>query len=175
MKKYSRNSKKTMKRSMRSKKMSRKRRQRGGGEITLACSINSRGLIAATPSDPSLKVTGSTNTVEITSTTPIKNITFDRAIPATVGSGTGIILTNLANKKSVIPASSSTHARLTSNPRLLNPATQIKLDPLVGMAFPSGLKITNLNVTNLGISTLSSVPATSEAEAGIPFTITIIT
>lgn len=170
MKKYSRKSKRTMKRTTRSKKMSRKRRQRGGGEIAINCTINpSTGAITATSSDPSFTVIPSNNALQITSTTPIKNIKFANAIPAKIGSGTGITLQSLADNKFVIPSSSSAYARLTG--RLLNPATQVKLDPAVGMAFPSGLKITNLNVSNLGISTSKA----ASGATGLPFVITIIT
>ena len=153
--------------------MSRRRRQRGGGEVMINCTLKpSGGAITATSSDPSFTVTPSAaNTLQITSTTPIKNLKFAKATPATVGSGTGIILQNLADNKYVIPSSSTLHQQYTKRPKLL-PAAQTLLNLTTGTAFPSGLKITNLNATNLGIST--DLPA-SGADGGLAFTITITT
>lgn len=171
MKKYTRKSKMTMKRSTRSKKMTR-RRQRGGGEVVINCTLKpSSGDITATSSDTSFTVTPSKNTLQITSTTPIKNIKFAKATTATVGTGTGIILQNLADNKFVIPSSSTLHQQYTRKPKLL-PAAQTLLDFTTGRAFPSGLKVTNLNAANLGIST--DLPA-SGADGGLAFTITITT
>jgi hypothetical protein len=171
MKKYSRKSKRTMKRSMRSKKMTRRRRQRGGGEVLINCTlVPSTGAITATSTDTAFTVAPSANTLQITSTTPIKNIRFANATAATVGSGTGIILQNLADNKFVIPSTSALHQQYTRKPRLL-PAAQTLLDLTTGKAFPTGLKVTNLNATNLGISTSKA----ASGAAGLPFVITITT
>ena len=165
MKKYSRKSKRTMKRSTRSKKMSRRRRQRGGGEIAINCTINpSSGAITATSSDPSFTVTPSTNTLVITGETPIKNIKFAKSIPAKVGSGSGIILQDLGDSKFVVPASSFMYSKTLT-------AAQKKLDTAVGMAFSKGVKVTGLNAGNLGIST----DKVASGATGIAFVLTITT
>lgn len=177
MKKYSRKLKKTMKRSMRSKKMTR-RRQRGGegnaaapaasapaaasaaavsGPITINCKLNpATGAITATSSNSSVTVTPSKNTLVITTGTPIKNIQFGNATAAKVGSGAGIMLQDLADSLFVVPASSFMHSRQLTK-------QQKKLNTGKGMAFSSGVKVTNLNAGNLGI--------TGTAEA--PFVVTI--
>ena len=108
MKKYSRNSKRTMKRSMRSKKMTRRRRQRGGSsgamagsgavatsnrEILINCGITGKGAITVKSSDPSITVVSpSAKTLNIKSTIPIKNIQFGKASTSKIAQGTGIIL-----------------------------------------------------------------------------------
>lgn len=176
MKKYSRNSKRTMKRSMRSKKITRRRRQRGGNSgavaasgvvaasgklILIKCTVNKRE-ITATSTDPSITVSNTlNNSLTITSRTPIKNILFgDRAPPKFVGAGSdAIILTDLADNKTVIPQSSLSYTRTIT-------LLQKKLDSAVGMAFPSGLRISGLRPTPLGYSTVKDP---------LNFDITIIT
>lgn len=161
MKKYSRKSKRTMKRSTRSKKMTRRRRQRGGAEsgaapasgpVTINCTLNpATGAITATSSNSSFTVTPSNNTLVITGGTPIKNIQFGRAPAGKVASGTGIMLQDLGDSKFVVPASSSMFKRTLT-------AAQKKLNTAVGMAFSGGVKITNLNASNLGITGTAVAP-----------------
>jgi hypothetical protein len=150
MKKYSRGSKRTMKRSMRSKKMSRRRRQRGGGTVVINCQVvDDKGGMKATSTDPAFTARESgPYSVTITSTSPIKDIRFGKADPLRVGSATGVVLSSLAHGKSVIPAYAT---RAYRQPTLL----QMRLDPIRGMSFPSGLKVTNLTPNVLGLGTLA--------------------
>jgi hypothetical protein len=88
------------------------------------------------------------NTLLITSAkVPIKNVRFGNAPPAKVGHGAGapITLQDQADNKFIIPSSSHMYTkRLT--------AAQMKLDAATGKVFPSGLKVTNINVSNLGLT-----------------------
>jgi len=171
MKKWSRRSKKTMKRSSRSKKLTRRRRQRGGGTVMINCTVNpSTGAVTAKSSDPSVTVsvpTGTMKTLMISSTIPIKNIKFANAPPGKVGAP-GITLQDMADGKFVIPSTSFIYAKgaagLTKE--------QKRMDAMVGMAFPSaasgaqsGLKISNLELNNLGVI----------GSGVVPFVITITT
>jgi len=164
MKKWSRISKNNTRKAKRSKKLTRKalnrRRQRGGGSIVVNCTLNpATGAITAISADPSITASSpAANTVTITTTQPVKNIQFGSATSAKVGSGTGITLQDLADSKSVIPTTSYLYARALTG-------VQKKLDMAAGSPFPAGLKVTNLNAANLGIT----------GTAPTPFIITITT
>jgi hypothetical protein len=144
MKKASRISKKGTRKARRSKKLTRRvnrRRQHGGG-ATINCVRATGGVITATSSNPAVTVTSpNANTLVITTSEIVKNITFGNAPPSKVGSPTGINLRY--DNKFIIPKSS----HLYTKP--LTPA-QMKLDETVGMDLSKGLTLSNLNPANLG-------------------------
>ena len=153
MKRASRISKKGTRKARRSKKLTRRinrRRQRGGGEVVLNCTIGSGSISVVVPPMPSgaspITTSSSSRTaLTITTATPIKNIQLANAPAAKVGSDTAIKLQDMTDNKYVIPQTSYLYTRS------LTPA-QKKLDEATGSAFPSGLKIINLNAANLGLT-----------------------
>ena len=158
MKKWSRSSKKTTRKARRSKKFTRRalnrRRQRGGGDTVFNCTLNtSSGALTVTPAVTSsapdnITVTSpGANTLLITSAkVPIKNVRFGNAPAAKVGGpGPGITLQDQADNKYIIPSSSHLYTKKLA-------AAQMKLDAATGKVFPSGLKVTNINQSNLGVT-----------------------
>ena len=155
MKGTSRISKKATRKAKRSKKLTRRvnrRRQYGGtatasnpgGGSTITCTRATGGAITATSSNPAVTVTSpSPNTLLITTSENVKNITFGSISPAKVGSSTGIILRY--NNKFIIPKSSHLYTRTLTG-------TQMKLDETAGMNLSNGLTVSNLNPANLGIN-----------------------
>jgi hypothetical protein len=159
-----------MKRSMRSKKMTRRRRQKGGGTIEIKCKLLGKTTVSVVSgsTDPSITVSNpGANTLTITSTTPIKNIEFINTAPtklaqptkgispaAKLGDKTGIILRDMADNKTVIPASSHVYAKAIASGATAAAlqTTQKLMDMMVGTAFTAGLKVTNLNIGNLGLT-----------------------
>jgi hypothetical protein len=108
--------------------------------------------------------------LKITSTIPIKNILFGNASRSTVGFLGGIILTNLANGKTIITQSSAYYDRGVAT------ALQTRIDPTKGgVAFPLGLMVSNLTPGKLGMSTVKPETDVRGRTIGIPFNITIVT
>jgi hypothetical protein len=158
-----------LKRVTRRKKLARKsrRRQSGGANIILTCTLNpTSGAISVTSSDPTVTTTTAKNTITLMNLNGnIKNITFAGPTGVSVptskvgmsASDTGIRIKDLSTKKVIVPSTSYGYTKP------LVASAQTKLNSAVGASFPNGLEISNLNTANLG--------ATGSGDA--KFTITI--
>ena len=141
----------------RRKKLARKsrRRQSGGANITLNCTLTpSSGVIKVnSSSDPTVTTSTFPNIVNITNLRGnIKSITFVGANNKPVaaqkvgmsGSDSGIRIKDLATQKTIVPSSSYGYTR----PLIAD--KQVKLNSAVGATFANGIEISNINASNLG-------------------------
>lgn len=144
----SRKSRRSTKRSVRKGRKGRKgsrRAQRGGGAIS--CTLDSANKVQVTPVEGFTFDNSVANTLKITSTAPINDISFSGPAGNIASSkvGTGVSINIMQGNTALIPVQSFLSTRtLMGTQKLLNNTQPVAANTQV--------TITNLNTSNLGLS-----------------------